>query len=51
MHEADDPDFVGDLFDPDILLGKNLARVDLTPRSVSPSIPEFLYRSKILWPV
>jgi hypothetical protein len=37
MHKADEPDFVGNLFDADILTGKNLAQVDLTPSDANPS--------------
>jgi hypothetical protein len=37
MHEADQPDFVSDLFDADILTGKNLAQVDLTPSDADPA--------------
>ncbi len=30
VHEADQPDFLGDLFDADVLSGEHLAEVDLT---------------------
>jgi hypothetical protein len=36
MHEADQPDFVSDLFDANILTSKNLAQVDLTPSDANP---------------
>jgi hypothetical protein len=36
MHKADQPDFVGDLFDTHVLTGKNLAQVDLTPSDANP---------------
>ena len=29
VHEADEPDFVGDLFDADVLAGEDLAEIDL----------------------
>lgn len=31
VHEADQPDLVGDLFDADVLTGEHLAEVDLVP--------------------
>ena len=37
MHEADQPDFVSDFFDANILTSKNLAQVDLTPSDANPA--------------
>jgi hypothetical protein len=31
VHETDQPDFLGDLFDADVLSGEDMAEIDLTP--------------------
>ena len=38
MHEADEPDLVGDLFNANVLSGKNLTQVDLTPSDADTSL-------------
>ena len=37
VHDADEPDLVGDLFDADVLTGKDLAEIDLAATDADPS--------------